>query len=85
MKYKVVWSETSKTQLKKLGKPLAKRIVDKVESITGDPFRHVKKLEGSGLYRLRVGDYRVVMGIESGSLAVLVLDVGHRKTIYRKY
>ena len=85
MQYKVLWSETFKVQLKKFDKPLAKRIIDKVESITKDPFKSVKRLKGTDLYRLRVGDYRVIMSIERGKLIVFVLDVGHRKVIYRKY
>ena len=85
MQYKVLWSETFKVQLKKFDKPLAKRIIDKVESITKDPFKSVKRLKGTDLYRLRIGDYRVIMSIERGKLIVFVLDVGHRKVIYRKY
>jgi mRNA interferase RelE/StbE len=85
MQYKVAWSETFKIQLKKFDKSLAKRIIDKVESITKDPFKFVKRLKGTDLYRLRVGNYRVIMSIESGNLIIFVLDVGHRKAIYRKY
>jgi len=85
MQYNIAWSETSKIQLKKLDKSLAKRVVDKVESITGDPFKHVKRLKASDLYRLRAGDYRIIMSIERGKLIIFVLEVGHRKAVYRKY
>jgi mRNA interferase RelE/StbE len=84
MVYQVAWSENSKARLKKLGKAVAKRVIGKVESITRDPFRYVKKLSGSDLYRLRVGDYRVIMSIERGRMTVFVVDVGHRKGVYRK-
>jgi mRNA interferase RelE/StbE len=85
MKYEVRWTESSLKQLGKLDKSVAKRIVDKMEFISEDPFAHVQKLSGLGLYRLRVGDYRVIMSIERGKMIVFVLEVGHRSVIYRKY
>jgi mRNA interferase RelE/StbE len=45
----------------------------------------VKKLKGFDLYRLRVGDYRVIMSIEKKKIIIFVLDVGHRSVIYRNY
>jgi mRNA interferase RelE/StbE len=43
-----------------------------------------KKLEGAGnLYRIRVGDYRVVYTIEVERLVVVVVNVGNRHDIYR--
>ncbi|MHA1677552.1 MAG: type II toxin-antitoxin system RelE family toxin [Promethearchaeota archaeon] len=85
MKYEVKWTDTSLRELEKLTKKQAKRIIDKVESVASDPFRFVKKLRGFDLYRLRIGDYRVIMSIERCKLVIFVLDVGHRKVIYRKY
>ncbi len=85
MKYEVKWTETSLGQLEKLDKILAKRIVDKVEFISEDPFMHVQKLRGFDLYRLRVGNYRVIMSIEGKKMIIFVLEVGHRRAIYRKY
>jgi len=44
-----------------------------------------KKLKGEdNLYRNRVGDYRILYRIHDDELNVLVLDVGHRKEIYRE-
>jgi mRNA interferase RelE/StbE len=85
MKYEVKWTETSLRQLEKLEKSIARWIIDKVEFISEDPFTHVQKLKGFGLYRLRVGDYRVIMSIERKKMIVFVLEVGHRSVIYRKY
>jgi mRNA interferase RelE/StbE len=85
MRYEVKWAETSLKQLEKLDRSAAKRIVDKVEFISEDPFMHIQKLRGFDLYRLRVGDYRVIMSIERKKMIVFVLEVGHRSVIYRKY
>lgn len=41
------------------------------------------KLVGSEHWRIRIGDYRVVYDIEDAQLIVLVVEVGHRREIYR--
>lgn len=40
-------------------------------------------MAGAELWRVRVGDYRVVYSIEDAQLVVLVVRVGHRREIYR--
>jgi mRNA interferase RelE/StbE len=85
MKYEVKWAESSLKQLEKLDKSVAKRIIDKVEFVSENPFAYVQKLKGFGLYRLRVGGYRVIMSIERKKMIVFVLEVGHRSVVYRKY
>lgn len=85
MTYEVKWTDTSLRQLEKLDKSVAKRIIDKVESISKDPFLFVEKLKGFNLYKLRIGDYRAIMSIEGKKMMIFVLEVGHRSVIYRKY
>ncbi|MFW0119912.1 type II toxin-antitoxin system RelE family toxin [Rothia sp. P5764] len=74
-------------QLKKLDKPVAQRIVDQLEKleISEYPQEHCKALIGnySGLWRYRVGSYRVILDIDQGALVLLALEVGHRSSIYR--
>ncbi len=43
-----------------------------------------KKLTARDAYRVRVGEYRVLYEIDGGRLVVLVVDVGHRREIYRR-
>lgn len=85
MTYNVSWSATSLRQLEKLDKVSANRVINKVEAITKDPFSFVQRLKGFNLYKLRVGDYRVIMSIESSKMIIFVLEVGHRSVVYRKY
>ncbi len=44
----------------------------------------VKLQGGDDLYRVRVGDYRVVYTIQDTVLVVLVVEAGHRRDIYRQ-
>ncbi|MBR9680054.1 MAG: type II toxin-antitoxin system RelE/ParE family toxin [Candidatus Altiarchaeota archaeon] len=83
MSYEILWSETAVKLLEKLDKKLQKRIIEKLESITENPFAFVKKLVGLPLYRLRVGDYRIILSIEAKKLIIFILELGHRKMVYK--
>ncbi len=81
--YRIIWSESAARELRKLDRSVAKRIYRKVSELMEDPYRNVKKILGSPYYRVRVGDYRVIIDIEKDVLRVLVLKIGHRKSIYK--
>ena len=88
--FQVLYSPGSGKALQKMPKGAAIRIVDSLEALSKaeDPKRHIKKLKGSfgvSLYSYRVGDYRVILSLNEEDLAIYVIDVGDRSTIYRKY
>ena len=64
-------------QLLKLNKVLI------LERIRIRPEVYVTKLVGDPAFKLRVGDYRVIIDIDQGRLLILVIKVGHRKEIYK--
>jgi len=81
------YTATAKAQLRKLDKPVAKRIVDFMDErvCTLESPRSIGKgLTGplGGLWRYRVGDYRVICEIQDKTLRVLVVEVGNRGKIY---
>ena len=82
MVYDVKWTATAEKQFGKLDKSTKKRIAGKIDSILDDPFLYVTRLVGFNAYKLRTGDYRVLLGIEKNIMLILVLKVGHRKNIY---
>jgi len=82
MVYDVQWTMTAERQFSKLDKSTKKRIIDKIDSIQDNPFLYVTRLVGFNAYKLRVGNYRVILGIEKNNLVILILKVGHRKNIY---
>ncbi|WP_340818114.1 type II toxin-antitoxin system RelE/ParE family toxin [Methanolobus sp. WCC4] len=86
--YSILYSPAALKDLKKLPRDIAAKIVTSIKDISENPKDHVKKLKGfpdSPIYSLRVGDYRVIMSIEGEKLVIFVIEVGHRKKIYRKY
>ena len=83
MVYNIQWTITAERQLTKLDKSTKKEIISKIDSIQDNPFLYVTKLVGFDAFKLRVGDYRVILGIEKKNLVILILKVGHRKNIYK--
>lgn len=89
MKWEVILSVTAIKGLNALDTTVQKRIRkflhERIEPAE-DPRSLAKYLVGSdSLYRFRVGDYRLISFIDDGKVRVLVLDVGHRSTIYKKH
>ena len=84
---KVVLTETFKKQLKKLDAAILKRVLDYLEQIEllDNPRSRGKALTSnlSGLWRYRVGDYRILCRIRDDKLIITVIEIGHRSTVYR--
>ena len=83
MAYNIYITETAKKQLAKLDIQAAKRIDKKLREISHDPFLYVSRLASLELYKLRVGDYRVLMSIRKDKLIVVVLEISHRRNVYK--
>ena len=84
-RYQILFAPPAEKSLAKLPNDIQRRIVKAVESLADNP-RPVqsKKLQGpEDLYRIRVGDYRVVYDIRDQKLIVLIVRIGHRREIYR--
>lgn len=88
MAWTIKISATAKKQLGKLDKVIAKRIIQKIvqASELEDPRIQGKALTGplSGLWRYRVGDYRVLAEILDQEIVILILEVDHRSRVYRR-
>lgn len=84
MTYSIEFSEFADKQLSKLPLDVQKRIIATLKRCRIRPYAHVKKLVGSKYFRLRIGDYRAILDIIDGKLIVHVIEVGHRKRIYKK-
>ena len=83
--YNIEIAPAAERAIKKLSAEVKKRIIKALLKL-GVEARPpgVKKLSGEeDLYRVRVGDYRVVYQIRDNELVVLVLRVAHRKEVYR--
>lgn len=82
--YKIIFSSKAGKQLFKLEKNIQERIISVLERIRIRPETYITKLVGDPGYKLRVGDYRVIMDIDNNNLHILVIKVGHRRDIYQR-
>lgn len=85
--YQVIFSENALKQLKKIDKQIATMILKWIEKNldnTNNPKAFGKSLSAdkSGIWRYRIGAYRLLCKIDAQKILILVLDVGHRKNIY---
>ncbi len=88
MSWDYSFNEPARKQLKKLGRQAQIEILHYLdERVAGseDPRRFGKGLKAdlSGLWRYRVGDYRILCQIQDHELIVLVVALGHRRDVYR--
>ena len=88
MAWRIEYANTARGQLRKLDRQMAQRVVDFMDRrIAGieNPRRTGKALTGplGGLWSYRVGDCRVICGIQDDTLRVLVVRVGNRREVYR--
>ena len=84
--YKVVPKPSVEKDLRSLPKSTIVRVLKQFDGLADDPFpRQTVKLEGGeGLYRIRVGDYRVIDGVDRDIKQVVIHHVRHRREAYRK-
>tara|TARA_Y100000310_G_C20291571_1_gene627467 strand:- start:305 stop:565 length:261 start_codon:yes stop_codon:yes gene_type:complete len=84
MNYEITFSDFADKQLIKLPTYVQNRIISTLKRCRIRPHKHVKKLISSKYYRLRVGDYRVIIDIIENKLIIHVIELGHRKNICKR-
>ena len=88
MAWRIEFLPAAEKELAKLGRTEAKRILETLKDRIApldDPRQLGSALTGelAGLWRWRIGDYRVVARIEDQRITVLVVRVAHRREVYR--
>lgn len=83
--YHLITKPSAEKQIAKLPTTVRKRIYAALDGLCEQPRpRGCKKLRAEDdLWRIRVGDYRVVYTIEDDELIILVVRVAHRKDVYQ--
>lgn len=70
-------------EIKRLPRRDSQRVFDAVQALATDPYPPgARKLTNRPGWRIRIGDYRVLYGVDAGRLIVLVFRAGHRGDIY---
>lgn len=82
--YDIILSAHAVKFLKKLDNITKERIIKTIERIRFKPEKYVIRLIGDKIYKFRVGNYRILLDIDKGKLTILVIEIDHRKRIYKK-
>ncbi len=77
------WKEAAIKELAKLEKNIASRIYKKISNLAQNFNQiNIKRLQNSDLFRLRIGDFRVLFEIKND--LITILKISHRKNIYKR-
>jgi mRNA interferase RelE/StbE len=84
-RYRIEITRDALRALAKLDKPVRRRVQVAIDGLGENPRPSgVIAMQGlRGAYRLRVGNYRMIYTVDDNRLVVLVVDLGHRREIYR--
>jgi mRNA interferase RelE/StbE len=84
--YKVVFKPSVRKDFRSLPKEMAVRIFQHLENLENEPFpRQSIKMSGAeNLYRIRVGDYRIVYEVNQDQKQIMINFIRHRKDVYRR-
>ncbi|MBU3913144.1 MAG: type II toxin-antitoxin system RelE/ParE family toxin [Nanoarchaeota archaeon] len=81
MKYQISYEKEALKELERLEPNVSRRIVDKIDKMSENLAScDIKKLKASDYYRLRVGDYRIILIFDNNFIKIL--KIGHRQQIY---
>ena len=88
MAWTIEYADVARTQLRKLDKAIARRILNYMDQRVArlaDPRTMGKALHGplGDFWRYRVGEFRIICELRDEALRVLVVRIGNRKDIYR--
>ena len=85
MNYEIQIRRKAQKLLAKIPEPFQGNIIEAITSLAQNPHPvNSKKLTGRPAWRIRIGNYRAIYEIENKLLTILILDIDHRKNIYRK-
>jgi len=82
--FSIIWLKAAHKNFEKLPTTTQKAIIKQIDFLnTPHENSDIKKLKGhSDLYRLRIGDYRVIFSINKQTTQICISAIGHRREIY---
>ena len=84
MSFKVIWSPKSKKKLSKLDKETITSIIKKAEESKTNPKRYLERLKKINAFKLRTGEYRLIINLDQNKNEMNILTLGHRRNIYKE-
>jgi len=84
--YKVIFKPSVEKDLRSLPQSIVTHVFKRIEALKDNPFpRQSIKLTGAEkLYRMRIGDYRMIYGFDKDKRLIIIHYVRHRRDVYRQ-
>lgn len=85
MAYTIEFTTRAARDLQAIPRPDQVRVAKRIDGLAENPRPYgVRKLDGAeGLYRIRVGDFRIIYSMEDRRLVVTMIRIGNRRDVYR--
>lgn len=92
MSFQIVFKKSAQKELAKLPSQIGRRIQIAIDGLSQDPRPHgyvqltefeLPSQDPKSLYRIRVGDYRIIYTIEEEVITVTIVKINHRSKIYK--
>ena len=83
--YKIDFKPSAEKDLRNLPRPTIARIKEKIEKLGAEPLpiQAIKLSTAEHLYRIRVGDYRIIYEVDERKMQVIIHYIRHRRQVYR--
>ncbi len=87
MAYRVIIKRTAVKDFRRLPKNVGNAVLEKIEGLKSNPFppRHRKIVGAEYLYRVRMGDYRIIYEVDTKKEIINVIYIRHRKDVYELF
>ena len=85
--FSIKWKSSAKKELKKIDRTEISKILSEIEKLAQEPYpsNHKKLLGTEHIYRIRVGNYRVIYSVINDELVIEVIRGRHRKEVYKNF
>ena len=85
MIYTLIIPNKINKKLDRSGIKTKSRIISKLIFLKTNPRHHAERIKDTEFWKIRIGKFRVIYSIEDNKLLILIINIGHRKNIYKKY
>ena len=84
LEFKVEYTQKALKFMESIAKKEAVRLYKKIGIIKSNPIHYIEKLTSVDLWKLRVGDFRIIIRLNRGAGVISVVDIGHRRNVYKR-
>jgi len=85
MRYGLEFTTSASREFRGFDRQVQRRLATKIDQLCNNPLPSgVKKLQGEvDHFRIRVGDYRIIYRIDGHRVVIVIVQIGHRRDVYR--